>query len=56
MSSRAIVATDCASVVALLQQHEDQRSRLKFIVDEAKAAGDELPEWTVIHTKRESNR
>ena len=54
--ARAIVAIDCASVVALLQQHEDQRSRLKFIVDEAKAAGDELPEWTVIHTKRESNR
>ena len=41
--ARAIVATYCASVVALLQQHEDLQSRLKFIIDEAKVASDELP-------------
>jgi hypothetical protein len=31
------------------------RSSLKFIIDEALAAGDRLAEWTVVYKRRESN-
>ena len=41
-------------VRALLVQ-EEQRSRLKLIINEAKGAGEGPTEWTVAHTRRESN-
>jgi len=55
-SARAVLASDCATLVAVLQDQGELCSRLKLIIDEVKLAGDDLPEWTVIHTKRESNR
>ena len=42
-------------VRALLVQ-EEQRSRLKLIINEAKGAGEGPTDWTVAHTRRESNR
>jgi len=51
--SRAILETDCSSMVRALSVQEEQRSRLKFIIDEAKGAGEGLTEWTVVHTRRE---
>ena len=53
--TRVVLATDCVTLVPLLQKQGGSRSRLKFIVDEAKLAGEGLLEWIVIHTKRESN-
>ena len=53
--SRAVLASDSVTLVALLQMQGGPCSRLKFIVNEAKLAGEGLPEWTVVHTKRESN-
>ena len=53
--SRAILETDCSSMVRALSVQEEQRSRLKFIIDEAKGAGEGLTEWAVVHTRRESN-
>lgn len=52
---RAVLETDCVSLVAPLNKNEGQRSRLKFIMDEARSAGNGLPEWTLVHTRRESN-
>jgi len=51
-SARAVLASDCATLVAVLQDQGELCSRLKLIIDEVKLAGDDLPEWTVVHTKR----
>ena len=42
-------------MVTALSRHDSQRSRLHFIIDEARKTGEELTEWTVVHTRRESN-
>jgi len=52
----AVLATDCATLAALLQNQGVLRLRLKFTVDEVKLAGDGLLEWIVVDTKRETNR
>jgi hypothetical protein len=42
-------------VVKALTTQGVQRSRLKFIIDEAREAGDGLSDWTDVHTRRENN-
>jgi hypothetical protein len=44
-----------ASMVTALKAQGAHRSRLKFIMDEARAAGEGLMDWTVVHKRRESN-
>jgi ribonuclease HI len=52
---RAVLETDSSSIAAMLVRKGGDRSPLKFIVDEAREAGDSLAEWTVVYKRRESN-
>ncbi|CAO2045543.1 unnamed protein product [Urochloa humidicola] len=53
--ARTILETDCASIARLLQKGEGCKSYLKFILEETREAGRSLPEWKVVHTRRERN-
>ncbi|RLM84340.1 hypothetical protein C2845_PM04G09020 [Panicum miliaceum] len=52
---RAVLETDCSTMVKALMMQGVHRSRLKFIIEEAREAGNGLSDWTVVHTRRESN-
>ncbi|CAN6177270.1 unnamed protein product [Urochloa humidicola] len=54
--NKAVLETDCSSLVSLLGRDTAHRSRLKFVLDETVEVGRDLPEWTVVHTRRERNR
>jgi ribonuclease HI len=51
----AVLETDCSTIAAMLAGKGGERSSLKFIIDEAIAAGDRLPKWTAVYMRRESN-
>ncbi|RLN32801.1 hypothetical protein C2845_PM03G31430 [Panicum miliaceum] len=53
---KAILETDCIALVNWLNSSAGTRPRDSFILDELREAGSRLPEWRVIHTKRERNR
>jgi hypothetical protein len=50
-----VLETDCSAMVKALMMQGVHRSRLKFIIEEAREAGSGLSDWTVVHTRRESN-
>jgi hypothetical protein len=50
-----ILETDCSTFVSMLSAGSGMRSFLKFIIDEAIEAGNKLPQWKIIHKRRESN-
>lgn len=52
----AVLETDCSTIATMLAGKNGERGSLKFIIDEAIAAGDWLPKWTVVYKRRESNR
>lgn len=54
--SKVILESDCNYVVGLLRHGNFQRSRLKFLLEETREAGNMLPEWTTVHVRRERNR
>jgi hypothetical protein len=50
-----ILETDCSIVASMLSAGSGMRSCLKFIIDEAIEARSKLPQWKIIHKRRESN-
>jgi hypothetical protein len=52
---KVVLETDCSSTATVLARKRGDRSPLKFIIDEALAAGDRLSEWTVVYKIRESS-
>jgi ribonuclease HI len=50
-----ILETDYSTVTSMLAARDGGRTMLKFIIDETVKAGDQLPRWTVVHKRRESN-
>jgi hypothetical protein len=52
----AVLETDCSTIATMLAGKNGECGSLKFIIDEAMAAGDWLPKWTVVYKRRESNR
>jgi ribonuclease HI len=50
-----ILETDCSTVASMLSVGSGMRSCLKFTIDEAIEAGSKLPQWKIIHMRRESN-
>lgn len=50
-----VLETDSSSMANMLLKRDGSRSRLKFIVEETLEAGDSLPQWKVVHKRRESN-
>lgn len=45
----------CSLLVSFLAKGAGLRPQVKFILDELSEAGNRLPEWKVVHTKREQN-
>lgn len=52
----AVLETDNCTIASMMTTRSGERSSLKFIIDEAVTAGNRLPEWTIVHKGRESNR
>lgn len=52
---KAILESDCSIVAGMLAKRDGGRSNLKFILEEAMAAGGRLPAWKIVHTRRECN-
>lgn len=52
----AVFEVDCSAVVEMVKRRGRDRSRIRFIIDEAIQDVARLSEWSVIHTRSESNR
>ena len=52
---QVILESDCMPLSSLLGKREGQRLHLKFILEEALEAGQQLPKWTFVHRRRERN-
>ncbi|CAO2192714.1 unnamed protein product [Urochloa humidicola] len=50
-----ILETDCITVARALRERNAGRSNTSFILEEAMEAAGGLPEWTVVHARRECN-
>lgn len=50
-----VLETDSISVANMLAKRVGSQSRLKFIIDDTLKAAESLPQWTVVHKRRECN-
>jgi hypothetical protein len=54
-SSKTIIESDCLSLARLFGDREGRRSKLRFILEEAISAGQDLLAWEFAYTRRERN-